>query len=332
MLFNILTLTEVKQQFTKPIDVFIAFCSFEKRCLSVVKNLPLENVNASVVFVNNDADAQSESLANLKEFEKILGDKSKSVKVDLFDPIKLTDEMISVLTEINKANLSSNLLVDITSFTHEALLIFLAVIKLIFKNAEIVYIYNNAATYASESENLAERWLSRGIKCVRSVLGYAGDIKPSQDTVLIMMLGYEYERAWRVIDTVSPEELIITYNDSEGSTTQLNCDAGEKHAGLLKELAAYYENPKQYVVSSNNPFKTAIQLEEIVNKIDEKKNIIIVPMNNKLSTVGAAIVAFKKPEIQLCYAPAEIYNTSAYSVEGDKFYIFSFDNEERNPL
>lgn len=323
MFFNVLTLQEVKQQFIKPIDVFIAFCSFEKRCLSVVKNISLDNVNTAVVFINSKAP--SESLFNHKEFKRILGDKGESVSVDLFDPIKLADQMILTLSKIKMAHPSPNIMVDITSFTHEALLIFIAVAKSVFDNADFVYIYNNAATYASESENLGERWLSRGIRCVRSVLGYAGDMKPSQDTVLIMMLGYEYERAWRVVDTISPEELIITYNDSVGSTTQVNCDAGEKHAGLLKDLAAYYENPDQYVVTSNNPLKTAKELEVIVNKIGKKKNIIIVPMNNKLSTLGAAIVAFKRPEIQLCYAPAEVYNTSAYSVEGNKFYVFSFD-------
>lgn len=326
MLFKTLPLSEIKNRYVQPVDVFIAFSSFEERCLSVIQNLNLDIINTAYIIVNHDAPSQTHK--NFQVMKQLLGETVTEVNVNLFEPLELTDQLISMVYKIIELNQKPRLLVDITTFTHEALLIFLAIVKRFLKNAEIEYIYNNAATYASETGTAAERWLSRGIRDVRSVLGYAGDIKPSQDTVLIMMLGYEYERAWRVIDSISPTELIITYNDSHGSTTQLNCEAGEKHATLLKELAAYYEKPEQYVLPSNNPFETAKMLMKIHNKIGKGKNVIIVPMNNKLATVGAAIVAYQKKEIQLCYAPAEIYNTSFYSVAGDSCYIFNLDDTQ----
>ena len=195
-------------------------------------------------------------------------------------------------------------------------------------NAKIDYAYSNASIYASENSNSEERWLSRGIKEVRSVLGYAGDIKPLNKTVMIIMVGYECERAWQVIDSISPEELIITYNDASGSTDQTSGDASLVHANLLKDLAAYYQNVKQYMIPSNNPFDTKKELEKVLSKIEPDVNIIIAPMNNKLATFGAGLVALDRPDIQLCYAPATYYNTSSYSVEGDSCYLFSLDKDK----
>lgn len=321
MMIKKMKLSDLDTLDIETVDVFISFCGFEKRCLSVIKNISQNKVKEALIFINKEKSTESKS--NLVEFQSILQDKICIKEIDFFNPIELTDTMVQAVMKID---INSHVLVDITSFTHEALLIFIAILNKYVKKAQICYIYSNASIYASELENSSERWLSRGIREVRSVLGYAGDLKPSQETVLIMMVGYECERAWQVIDTLSPEKLYITYNDASGSTDQTNRDANRLHADLLKELAAYYQNPDHIIIPSNNPFETARKLEEVVDKIGNDKNIIIAPMNNKLATFGAALVALKKPNIQLCYAPALYYNTSSYSVEGDMCYLFSLDD------
>ena len=318
-----INVTELQTREMDHVDVFIAFCSFEKRCLSVVSNLQLAKISKALIFMN--IESSMESKENVEHFKAVLGEQMQLTFVSLFNPIEVADAMIEAVKTACYGIERPHLLVDITSFTHEALLIFLAMTKHFLQNAIIEYAYSNASIYASEYENTEEKWLSRGIQEVRSILGYAGDIKPSRETVLIMMVGYECERAWQLIDSLSPEELIITYNDASGSTDQMNGNANSVHANLLQDLAAYYQHPKQFVVPSNNPFDTARKLEEIVSSIGSNMNIIIAPMNNKLATVGAGIVALKRPEIQLCYAPAIYYNTSSYSIEGDVCYLFSID-------
>ena len=267
-------------------------------------------------------------MQNLERFESLLGEKVRIKRISIFNPLEVADSLWDAIKETCGDIASPKILVDITSFTHEALLIFLAIAKRFLNNAQIDYIYCNASKYASEADDTDEQWLSRGISEVRSVLGYPGDMKPFQDSALIMMVGYECERASKVIDAISPEELIITFNDAAGSTDQTNKDANQRHADLLKTLAAYYQNPRQYVIPSNNPFKTAEKLEDVISALGDDVNIIIAPMNNKLATVGAGMVALKRPEIQICYAPAIYYNTSSYSVEGDICYLFSLDDDE----
>ena len=46
-------------------------------------------------------------------------------------------------------------------------------------------------------------------------------------------------------------------------------------------------------------------------------------MNTKLSTLGAALAAVERPEIQLCYARAIEYNESGYSTPSNQVTIFT---------
>ena len=54
-------------------------------------------------------------------------------------------------------------------------------------------------------------------------------------------------------------------------------------------------------------------------------NTVIAPMNNKISTVGAALAALKNPNIQISYAQADIYNVVGYSMPNDDYYLGELD-------
>ena len=52
-------------------------------------------------------------------------------------------------------------------------------------------------------------------------------------------------------------------------------------------------------------------------------NALIAPMNTKISTVGAALLAMEDDTIQLCYATAHQYNEKGYSTPGQECYYFN---------
>ena len=66
--------------------------------------------------------------------------------------------------------------------------------------------------------------------------------------------------------------------------------------------------------------KTVKTLKTIIAKAPED-NHIIVPLNTKLSTISAAIVALENKDIQLCYAVPEVYNYENYSTSGEDITI-----------
>lgn len=120
-------------------------------------------------------------------------------------------------------------------------------------------------------------------------------------------------------------EVYLAYNIENNATTEKDRDANMGYARLLKEMAAYFEQTTDFVVPSNNPYAAFKAMQEKLDAIGDKINVTIVPMNNKLSTLGVALIGLANPEIQICYAPALIYNTSSYSIPGDSCYLFSFE-------
>lgn len=233
------------------------------------------------------------------------------MQLDLSSPVDIADKIIEQLNEKIFSLEKKRVFVDITTFTHESLLILFAIFKEKYSEAEIICGYNNAKAYSSDKTDIESKWLSRGIGEVRSVLGYPGNLKPSQDNLLMVIVGYEFERAARIIDAISPDYLSIGYNIENNATTEKDRDANMGYARLLKEMAAYFEQTTDFVVPSNNPYAAFKAMQEKLDAIGDKINVTIVPMNNKLSTLGVALIGLANPEIQICYAPALIYNTSS---------------------
>jgi len=62
------------------------------------------------------------------------------------------------------------------------------------------------------------------------------------------------------------------------------------------------------------------KIKEELNKYSNV-NRIIVPLNTKISTLAAGILALENPSIQVCYSEPEIYNFDGYSKEGDNVTI-----------
>lgn len=326
-MFEVMNISKLCRSVTQKYDLFICFNSFEERCTSIASHIPIDKFAAALILTNEMHLENEEE--NLQKLTSIFSEKGTVVHLDLSSPLDIADKIIAQLNENNLALGKKRVFVDITTFTHETLLILFAIFKEKYSEAEVICGYNNAKEYSSDKKDIESKWLSRGIGKVRSVLGYPGNLKPSQDNLLMVIVGYEYERAARIIDAISPDYLSIGYNIENNATTEKDRDANMGYARLLKNMAAYFEQTMDFVVPSNNPYAAFEAIRKKLDTIGNKINITIVPMNNKLSTLGVALIGLTNPEIQICYAPALIYNTSSYSIPGDTCYLFSFDLPNR---
>ena len=323
-MFEVVNKCELNQSISQEYDLFICFNSFEGRCTSIASNISIDRFSQALILTNANCLENEEE--NLQALVSIFSDKGMVLKLDLSSPVAVADKIICQLERYNlTSGKNKRVFIDISTFTHEVLLILLAILNDKYSAIEIVCGYNNAKEYSYHKDKIESKWLSRGIGDVRSVLGYSGEIKPSQKDLLVVIVGYEYERAARIIDTISPDYLLIGYNIENNATTEKDRDANEGYARLLKKMAIYFENTKEFVVPSDDPYAAFESIRNEIDTIDDNINVTIVPMNNKLSTVGVALLGLTNPSIQICYAPALIYNTSSYSVAGDAFYLFSLD-------
>jgi len=242
-----------------------------------------------------------------------------STKID--EPLLTTTrikEVISSLVENNK----KNIIIDITTFTHEMLLIlFLSIYKRRNHFEKIQFLYLGAQDY-SINEDTEKKWLSKGCKRIRSIFGYPGKIIPGNPIFLTVLVGYEHERAVIMIDEIDPEYLLLGKGlPSDKSLTNIS----------HKAPMIYFQNTLDNFLSRRNGINffdfSCSELEPTYKKIKEEinkyKNVnhIIVPLNTKISTLAVGILALENTNIQVCYSEPEIYNFDGYSKADDNVTV-----------
>lgn len=303
-------------------EIFICSSSFEERCLSIPRKVSeYKLASEAIIFENVDSIEYVESNCGLLQ-ELFLGCYSK-VEVYLTDPIKSADNISEEFNKKWDRESSEEVLIDITTFTHETLLMVLAAMKRDYPNLKISCCYVNASEYAWDEPDQQKKWLSRGLRNeVRTILGYAGNMVPSKKTHLIVIVGYEYERAVQIIESMEPDAISLGYGSPTDAVTDKNKKANEQFAQLVRKVTVYYDDIPGFLISCDNPYKFRDRLLHRIEEIGNDYNIIIIPMNNKISTVGLALTCQKMPDIQLCYAPARVYNYQYYSKAGRNCYLF----------
>ena len=137
---------------------------------------------------------------------------------------------------------------------------------------------------------------------------------------LIVMTGFEDKRASAVIEAYEPTWLSVGIGTGDSPVSQAHHDLNLK---FCRRVVSQYENASEFEFSVEDPIETSRAMLRLASAHHPNSNVVIAPLNNKVSTVGAAIAAFKNEDIQLCYGRAAQYNTQNYSEPAD--YCLSFD-------
>ena len=314
-------LHNINQEVIGPYDLFICSSSFEDRCKSIASHIDVSRINRA--FIVSNMNLLEYIGKNKNDLEKLFAEKGHSVEVSTLDPLMTADNLQSALTDAIKIGSTDRILLDVTTFTHESLLILLRLLRMHCPTSIITVGYTNAAEY-SIGNDVKHKWLSRGIEGIRSVLGYPGKVIPSRKTHLIIIVGYEHERAAGLIEALEPHSIALGYGRSGTATTDKNKDANERYMGLVNQMAASYSKVCTFEIPCNNPYGTSKEISHQIS-FAEGMNVLIAPMNNKLSTIGVAHAVFNNEDVQLCYAQALRYNYFNYSRSGNQCYVFEID-------
>ena len=304
-------------------DTFMVSSSFEDRCLAVSNHINQQFFDRSLIFRNVDFENK------IIENSNLIKQKLFNIKNSEFIDLKINDPKYTFLNinkkihEVFKGGYK-NCLIDITTFTHESLLMLLrALIKHKRNKDKITFIYNSAKDYSYREQNKEKKWLTKGVKDTRSIIGYPGYFDPSQKSHLVILFGFERERTIRLIDEFEYDYVSLAYADQQDSISKTHQQINEeRHNEILK----LYSNAKQFKISLKNPIETKIQILSYIEQSfsNGKENIVLAPMNNKLSTIGAGLAAVENPDIQLCYLQPNSYNIESYSIPNDEYYIWQY--------
>lgn len=299
------------------IDLFICSSGFEARSKSIALAINPEKIRNAFIFNVEENYVVSEE--NLKEIQNHL---HHMIKIDhpRNNPLETYDIFKNKLDEFyNKFdNERLRIVIDITSFTRENLLILLKVIYILPYNKvekDIKLVYTPADNYSSE-------WLTKGVRQIRSIFGYSGMIQPSKKQLLIILNGFEEERTSEIIKSFEPN-MILLGKPSEKTSINETLDIRGKQS--FEKIQEKYTNIKEtFEFSCIDVQETIKKIEEFISEYGEEYNIILSPLNNKISTIAVAIVALNNDDVQVCYASANQYNIDSYSIPSDYLLMFDF--------
>jgi hypothetical protein len=302
--------TDIPAELPQQFDVFIVSASYEDRCFTVAQNVKTRPFDK--IFVAGNINHVDYIEPNWNKLCAVLGGKAIRILLNSDKPIVTADKCIDAIsTFASKPSLT--ILLDISTFTREALFILIGILrKILRQGTKITCIYNSAQRYG---------WLTHGISDIRSVLGFSGNIIPSRKNHLIVLPGYEVERAVHLFAAYEPNLLSIGYNSREESVDPKLFD---DQMIFFKRLCSIYSaaTVKQFQFSARDPFKTRNTILDYAKGFSEF-NTILAPLSTKLSSVGACLACLENENIQLCYAQPMAYNIHDYSVPSND--VFAFD-------
>ncbi|MDP4236203.1 MAG: hypothetical protein Q8919_07150 [Bacteroidota bacterium] len=309
---------------TKDIDVFISCASFEDRYITVPQ-LATDFCPKERIFFFNANELPIIS----KNAEKLCGlnlQSSKRIALNSEDPLFTCDQFENFFYDMIQRypDKKPNLLVECTTFTHEAILILLKLIDLKRNLLGNIYVsYVGAKEYSYNIRDNKDKWLSTGVKSIRTILGYSGYTDPMRKNHLIILFGFESERTKQIIDEYQYEYITLGFGSDSMQIEHQKINR-ERHQKLLLE----YPNAKQFSFTLLDPIETKNQILQYLSTDNYRlMNNVIAPMNNKISTIGAGLAGIEDPNIQLAYAQANIYNIDGYASASDDLFLYEIRHD-----
>ena len=302
--------------------ILVLGLGFDLRSTEILSHVNKSERLVSVLALTNVGWNES-NIGALQKLDELAYEKSQILGKNSQSILNLADELWKTIS-----NLGNNLriIVDISSMSHELLAILIAILQFHNRLRKCLFLYTSTKQY-SFNTGPSEIWLSRGVKEIRSVLGFPGEQLPSRPLHLVIPLGFEVDRAVEVIQAYEPKVLSLGKGRVDGSFSELHFSTNEmffnRLESFLRDKTFEIDLVETFDFSCVDPWKTKADLTKHLSLFDGL-NTVVCPLNTKVSTVGIALLALSRPEIQICYAQPVEYNTSGYASSGDTVTYFDF--------
>lgn len=298
----------------------IAAASFEQRSSVWVQKYLDAGGRVGTVFLADVVEGGSEYETQMSTFTN-LGVRNVD-RVDRFSSSSLWSWSLSVVDRAGAVG--TTLLIDITCIPRELLgmlLFAVSVRQQRFRQIVVVYVAAPSEGYATQNQGLPpeERWLSKGVVTVRTIVGYPGGFRAERPSHLVVLAGHEFERLLAIVEYLEPDKLTIGGESATSSTVP--------GAGALSGEVAQRLKDRIQVPNMGDICFSASSIEDVVASLDglgfdvSAENTTLVSMNTKLAFVGAALFALLNRGVRMVYAVPKEYNPSYCIGAGREYCI-----------
>lgn len=307
-----IAIEKLNEVITQGNKLLICSTSFEDRWAKVALTLDPGKVKKIIVLHKSDNNCE----VDINNIEKKHSLKISAVEISHLEPFSLWKIFATEIIPLIKDE-SEEVIFDITTVSHETLLIILAQLQENNLLSKMIFTYTGAKSYGKN--------MSTGVSDVRSVLGYSGGFTPSKSMHhLIILVGFELDRA---------KELVIEY---EPSSISLGIGTEPYEESFYSENVSYKEQLREFIATLGNSYKCVNEFTFSCSDVNEAKsaiikeveqfslnsNITVSPMNTKIATIAAGLAALEREDIKICYVEPLTYNKLDYSKAGECVTVF----------
>lgn len=295
--------------FAKEKLMFVGRASFEKRAYSAITELRgLHTINTTL-FRSKDETPEAIELR-----ERFSQDTDTLISLNTFEPL---GTQLTLRREIQSKRLLDfdRLIIDISSFRREELLI------LVRELVEAKELHEKTTLIYCQAKKHGD-WLSQNVREVRPIIGFPGEVSSLRKTHLVVLGGIETHRALSIVRWYEPFSISLGYVPQHQA---INDDVAERNLELGERLKVSFDQIEDEFEFSPSDVSDVIRKLKQIREKHSAKNIVIAPLNTKISTLAVGLFATAHQECQLCYAEVEIYNSKSYSSCGESYSLVSFD-------
>lgn len=276
---------------TKQYDILILVLGWEERfLLGLQKDLELYDITKIILLNFHVYESNTED--NKLKINKICKEKSielNEVKLNYQDSIKSWKILSDCLAKISSDN---QILLDITTTPRETIWSTIYHLRGSKKNLDFIY---------HKPEKYHKDWLTKEPAKPRLLLKHSGIHKLNYPTALLVITGFEYERAKQLIYFFEPKLTLIGVQQGDQFN---NLTRNEELRKSLKE----FSNINEFEIdaySSDFGFKI---LKDKISNIGEKYNVVLASLGPKLTSISTYNIILQNPEIALAYVPTKEFN------------------------
>jgi len=288
----------------KPDDIFICCASFEERCLSSTATMGTDFLTKfAVIFVVEEPAYKKQVEHNMFRLQTELRKKATEgifvISCQRENPLEGISQMEDILRQCKlKADGGPFITVDISGFTKIYLLELLHYLA-IEKELGLPRLLHTTQRYLPTK-------LTQGIQQITTIPNFYGSPSLEKETALVLLLGFEPERALAVWKQLNPAKTtaLITNPPRYGNLDYLKY-AKQNNADLLSKPSVEVRD-----IPADNPYAVKNALEAIHEETKDAFNMVIGPFGTKPQVVGVFLFCQEHRKVQVVYSFPTTYTRS----------------------
>lgn len=290
-----------------PDQAFVLFASPEMRCLGVAQRI--HNYRAKKVVILRITDEENmKREKRVGELRTLLKDVGPIEIVDTRhdDPLVGLNHLAEVVA---RTDTSGRISVDVSTFPKNSLLLTLRTIETASGCGSVNTLYTEAANYKLRPPGTP----LFGLRRIGVIPTFGAEFQPNEELLLIMLLGYERDRAVAVWQRVQPHRTVAAISrpsfrpEWDGVAEKVNAPL----LAAIGEEAVHNVDPR-------NPWATCDFLEEVITDMGDSvsENYYVAPLGTKPQTVGVYLFCRKHPDCVSVIYGSPVAREHEYLAEG----------------